>query len=132
MRVDPDRPTGPVHLAEPSERAERDRMVTAEHKRDECVSRRLGNELGDVPTRLLDLRQEAGVLVDDGSRLGHSRAHVSAIDVLVAELGNARGKAGVPNRRRTHVNAAAPGAEVERGADNGNFALRLHVHGGQG
>ena len=123
MGVDPDRPAGAVHLAEPAERPQRHRMVSAEHDRNEAVPRRVADELGDVPARLLDLREEAGLLVHDRRRLRDRSADVAPVDVLVAELDDPRGEAGVPNRGRTHVNTATPGAQIEGRADDGDFAL---------
>ena len=59
-------------------------------------------------------------LVADRRRLGDGGLDVAEVDALAAELLDPRLEARVPDRRRTHVHAAAPGPEVEGGADDGD------------
>ena len=73
------------------------------------------------------------MLVTGVRRLCDRSLDVAQVHVLVAELPETRCQPRVANRRRTHVNTAAPGAEVERGADDGDFAAGwLKRHGEQG
>jgi hypothetical protein len=112
-----------VRLAQTRERAERDRVVAAEHDRHEACARVVRDESSDSLTRRLDLRKEAGLLVAYCGGFRHGSLDVPAIDDLVAELSDPGGEACIANRRRTHVNAAAAGAEVERRTDNGHLSL---------
>ncbi len=108
-------------------------MVTTEDNRKESVARRTPYELGDPLGRFLDLREKAGVLVTGVRGLCDRRLDVAQVHVLVAEVPETRCQPRVANRRRTHVNATTPGAEVERGTYDGDFAAGwLKRHGEQG
>jgi hypothetical protein len=71
------------------------------------------------------------VLVADVRRLRDSRLDVPEVDRLEAELLDSRIEAGVADRRRAHVDAAAPRTEVESRADDRDPAWRsrLQRHG---
>ena len=55
--------------------------------------------------------------IADLRRLRHARLDVAPVDAGPAEPGDPLLQAGVADRRRAHVDAAAPGAEIEPGAD---------------
>ena len=108
-------------------------MVSTENNGKELVARSARHETGDSLRGILDLRQEAGALVSGSRRLCNSRLDVAEIDVFVTQVGYSRGEPGIANRRRTHVNTAAPRAKVESGSDHGNLVTkRLRRHGRQG
>jgi hypothetical protein len=92
-------------------------------RRGEACARVVRDESSDSFTRRLDLRKETSLLVAYGGGFGHGSLDVPAIDDLMAELSDPGGEAGVANRRRTHVNTAAAGAEVERRTDDGHLSL---------
>ena len=130
--VDPDHASRPVHAVQPAERPERDRVVAAEDDRNRPVAGGIRHELGDVSARLLDLRQEAGVLVAGVDGLRHRRADVAAVGVGIAEALDPGVEPGVADRGRAHVDTAAPGPEVEGGPDDRDLPAWLHRHGRQG
>jgi hypothetical protein len=74
---------------------------------------------------LEDLVEEAGPL--GAARLGlrEGRLHVAAVLDVDPCAGEALTEAGVANRRRAHVDAPPPGAEVESRSDDRN-SLRRH------
>ncbi len=76
--------------------------------------------------RGLDLRQVARRRVRLLGRLEHGGLDVAPVEHLVAEALEAVVQAGVADRRRAHVDAAAARAEVERGADDRDLLARLH------
>ena len=79
-------------------------MVSSQDDREEVLPDCALDQPRDSLAGVLDLREEARLLVADCGRLGHRRLDVAQIDVLVAEIGDPSGQARVPNRRRTHVN----------------------------
>ena len=122
-----------VGAMKPAQRAERHGMVPAQDDRQRSRPCRLGDKLGDMPAGLLDLGQEAGVLVPGVDRLGHSRADVAAVVQVVAQLADPSVEARVADGGRPHIDAAAAGSQVERRADDRDLALRwLHRHRKQG
>jgi CheY-like chemotaxis protein len=118
VRVEPQHPAGPTGASQPAERAERDGVVAAEHQRQVPVLHSSGDEAGDALARGLDLAEIAHTLVAHGDRLGHGRLDVAEIDVAQAELCDPVVEACIPNGRRAHVHPAAPGPEIETGADD--------------
>ena len=62
-------PPGPVRTRETAERAERNRVVAAEHERKPARRARLGDDVGDPRAGLQDLLQVAHALVADRGRL---------------------------------------------------------------
>src|SRR5439155_27380881 len=86
VRIDPDHTSRTVDVMQARERPQGNRVVTAEHDREEPVTRSVRDEPRDPLGRLLDLRKEAGLLVPGLGRLGHRRFDVSEIDELVTEL----------------------------------------------
>ncbi len=113
-------------LRHPAERAHRDRVVAAEHERHASLLGRVLDERGDVLARLLDLREVARGRVALVGCLGDRRDDVAPVGDVAAELADAGRQVGVADRRRAHVDAAAPGAEVEPDADDRD-GLRAHV-----
>ena len=107
MRVDPDDAARPVHIRHPDERAERDRMVTAEHDGRLARARRIGDECRDAIAQRKDLRQKARVLVAHRSRLCNRRLDVAVIVCVNPQLRlEMLGELRVANRRRAHVHPA--------------------------
>ena len=73
------------------------------------------------------------MLVPGSGRLGNRRRDVSKVDTPMADGFQPSIQARVPDRGGAHVDAAAPGAEIEGCADHGDgMALRLHGRGQQG
>ena len=91
---------------------------------------RLADEPRDALADLHDRREVAGRGIADVGRLGHRRADVAPVGDLAAELADARLELRVADRRRPHVDAAAPGPEIEPGADDrdGLALVRLLAH----
>ena len=133
VRVDPDRAARPVHSCRPDSvprLTEWSPPSTTGTNPSRAAAR---NELGDPVGRVLDLREKAGVLVTGVGCLCDRGLDVAQVHVVVAELPETRCQPRVANRRRTHVNAATTGAEVERGTDHCDFATWwLKRHGEQG
>src|SRR5205085_3903142 len=105
---------------------QRNRMVAAQDKRKAFLVGGAADQLRDVPARLEDLVQEARPLVTNVRRLGDMRAHVAPVVRVASERANALGEPRVADRRRPHVDAAAPGAEVECGSND-----RYGLHSGK-
>jgi hypothetical protein len=103
-------------------------VVSPEHERQIAVSRGAFDERCDPRPRLLDLRQEAGTFVLDLGRFRNGRFDVAEIDGLVADLSQTRLEPRVADRGRAHVHTATTRAEIERGADHGDFVNRW-LHG---
>ena len=79
MRVDPDDAAGTTHGRHADERAERDRVVAAEHERRLSFAPRLGDQSCHPVTELEDLRQVPCLVVTLHRRLGDRRLDVSKI-----------------------------------------------------
>ena len=74
-----------VDGGEPAERAERDRVIAAEHERGRAGARLLDDLRGDPGAGLLDLGQEPRTLVMQRRRLGHGSLDVPVVAHGVAE-----------------------------------------------
>ncbi len=122
----------PARLRHPSERAHRDRMVAAEHERHEPLVGRVADEARDPLAGLHDRRQVPGRRVADVGRLRHRRADVAPVRHLVADVADARLELRVADRRRPHVDAAAPGPKVEPGPDDRHAAMCFSRAHGEG
>ncbi len=131
VRVDPDHPAGPPRERHPDERAERDGVVAAEDERHRSPPRRRLDELRDAVAQVEDLREIARALVPHLGRLRDRRDDVPLVEDAHAELfRELLVETRVADGRRPHVDAATAGAEVERAADDGDFAGGvLHTHG---
>ena len=130
VRVDPEHAARAVEPREPPERAERHRVVAAEHERPVAVLERTDDELCDLLARLLDLRQEPRLLVAVGDGLGDGSPDVALVHRGHADLVEPRLEPRVADRRRPHVDAAAALAEIEWRTDDRNRALvGLSAHG---
>ena len=127
MGVDPEDAAGPAPRREAAERAERDRVVAAEHERQAALLDRAGDERGDLLAGGDDLGQEA-----HARRPPTVDASATAVWTLPQSeterpsAGQPRLEPRVADRRRPHVDTAPAGAEVERRADDGDG--RAHVH----
>ena len=88
-------------------------MVAAEHERDRVLCNRSPDERGYPRTGLENLRQIANALVHDRRRLGLSRLHVAVVVDRVTERAEPLFEAGVPNRRRPHVDPPAALAQIQ-------------------
>ena len=131
MSVDPDHAAGPTRERHPDERAERDGVVAAEDERHRPPPRRRLDQFRDSVAQVEYLREIARALVPHLGRLHDRRDDVPLVEDTHAELvRELLVEARVANGRRPHVDAATPGAEVERAADDGDLAGGLlHTHG---
>ena len=118
VRVDPEDTARPVSRREASERAERDGVVAAEHKRKLTVLAGAANDAGYALTRLHDRAEEASALIALVGCLGDRDRHVPEVDHLAPERREPLRKPGVADRRGAHVDASAPGTEVDRRTDD--------------
>jgi hypothetical protein len=130
--IQPDDPARPVHPVQAAERPQSDGVVAAEHERNRAAGGRLRDQLRDVAAGLLDLGEEARVLVPRVDRLRDGGADVPSVRVLVAKPRDPGVEPRIADGGRAHVDATAPGAEVERSTDDGHLAGWLQRHGGQG
>ena len=132
MGVDPDdaaRLAG--RCAQPRERAERDRVVAAQHERQRPLRDDVPDERRERGARLEDLGEEARALVADRERLGLGHDEVAPVDDAAAERRQPLLETGVADRGRSHVHAASTLSEVERRADDGHGpGRRGHGTGG--
>jgi hypothetical protein len=95
-------------------------VVAAEDEWQVAACLRSRDQVGDALAGRLDLVQEAGVLVAERDRLGHGRDDVPPVLADPPELGDPRVEARVADRRRSHVDAAAPLPQIERCPDDRN------------
>src|SRR5581483_11072968 len=93
----------------------------------------VGDEPGEPVAEIEDLIEVAGTRAAHRRRLDDGRDDVAGVgDPRSQLLGELLLEAGIADRRRPHVDAAAPGAEVERRADDGNLTGGLlHAHGAE-
>ena len=127
VRVDPENATWAVHRREPSERAQRDRVISAEHERHRPTSGHLGDASSDQFTRVVDLGEKARAFVPESGRLGDRGLDVPLVVHRVAEADESLLETRVPDRGGAHVDAASPLPEVERRADDRDLSLRAHA-----
>ena len=127
VRVDPENAPRAVHRREPSERAQRDRVIPAEHERHRAASSHLGDASSDQLTRVVDLGEEARAFVPESGRLGDRGLDVPLVVHRVAEADESLLETRVPDRRGPHVDAASSLPEVERRADDRDLSLRAHA-----
>src|SRR5258706_5854659 len=129
VRVDPDDAGALPGAIEPSDGADRDGVIAAEHEREVPGLRDVLDDLRELlrgADDLLDvvrLRPSADtidllVLVRGAPLVRILHAHVAAIAYAVADLGQLHREAGVADAGRSHVDAAAIPAEVHRHADD--------------
>ena len=128
MRVEPEHAPGATHTGKAAERSERDRVVASEDERQVPALDGTCHELSDPLAGLLDLRQEARVLIADRACLGNGGHDVAPVLAAPPELRDLRVEARVPNRRGPHVDAPPAGTEIERRADDRNRLRRLPTH----
>jgi hypothetical protein len=95
-------------------------VVAAEDQRQQTVRAHASYLLGDAGRRLQDLVQEAGTLRAAPVRLRQARLHVAAVVDFDSGALEALAQAGVADRRRPHVDATPPRAEVERCSEDGD------------
>jgi len=138
VRVDPEGSAGTARLRHPTECPHRDRVVAAEHERQELLADRLLDERRDPLARLLDRPEVAGVDAALVDRFRHGRADVAPVVDRTPERADADVELGVADRRGPHVDAAATLSEVERRTDHRDRRLPplgrsfLHVHAEKG
>ena len=124
VRVDPDHAARlPCRGGEAGERADRDRVVAAEHERPRAFAHGLLDQRRERRAGLEDLGEEARALVHERERLGHRRRDVAAVGDREPDLGQPLVEPRVADRRRAHVDAAPGLAEVERCADDRDGTL---------
>jgi hypothetical protein len=117
-----------VRPRHPDQRPKRDGVIASEHEWQIAVPRCAFDERSDLCPSLPELREEACALVFDLGCLGNGRLDVAEIDGVVADIVQTRLESRVADRGRSHVHAAPPRAEIERGADQGDFVNRW-LHG---
>ena len=134
VRVQPDDAAGPAERpGQAAQRADRDRVVAAQHQRHLAVRHRPGDPVGKLLAGAADRRPVAGGGIALVERLHHARADVAVIVDDVAQLGHPLAQLGVADRGRPHVHAAPARPEVERRADHANRprivrSLRARIH----
>jgi hypothetical protein len=126
VRIDPEHAPAAVNRGKAPERAECDRVVAAEDEGQRPGGRLLDHLRRYARTRLFDLGEEACSLVVHGRGLGHGRLDVAVVPNHMSETDESLLQPGVANRRRPHVDAAAPLTEVERCTDDGDLTSRGH------
>jgi len=102
-------------------------VVAAEHERQRALLERQLHEPGHTAARRLDLGQVTRSLVRLVGGLLHGRLDVAPVHTAVADPGQPVVQARVPNRRRTHVDAASAGAEIEGRADDRDLLASSHA-----
>ena len=128
MRVDPERSARAMCACHPSERAERDRVITPEHERQVTLPDSTVDMAGNALAHRTNLREESCAFVTRLCCFGSRGLDIAEIDRLVTDLLQPRIQTGIANGRRSHVNTAPPGAEVERRTDYGDLVTR-RLHG---
>ena len=119
---------GPWTDAMPAERAERDGVVAAEHEREVRPRRLRVATRAATPSQVSMISaEEARPCVARSSGLGSGGATLPRSRALEPELVDPLAEPCVADRRRAHVDTAAPCAEVERGADDRHMPLG-HAH----
>ena len=116
--VDVENAARPVHRGQRPQRAERDRVVAAEHEREGALLQRLVHEPGDLLADRLHLGQKARMLVTQTGRLDDRGRDVAPVVDLEPHLRQTPVESRVADRGGAHVDAAAAGTEVERRADH--------------
>jgi hypothetical protein len=114
-----------VRGSEPTERAEGDGVVAAEHEGQRIRLDRVAHEHRDLRAGREDLGQVARGLVRHGRRLRLGRLDVPEVPHPVAERDQPLLQIRVAKRGGPHVDTPATLAEVERSADDRN-GLRGH------
>ena len=123
VRVEPQHRSGAAPGGEPAERAQRDRVVTAEQDRDPAVIQCRAHQLGDPFARRPNRRQEARPWVVFGGRFRHRGSDVASVDAIHAQRGETLLQPRLADRRRTHVDAPPPGSQIERCANDRGFHI---------
>ena len=116
--IEPEHPARPMQRGEGADRPDRDRVVASEHERRQAVLGRRAHLPGDPLARLPDLGEEPGIRVAGIRRLADLRVDVAPVVAGNAQRGKPLPESRVPDRRRSHVDPAAPCAEIELGADD--------------
>ena len=119
-------PPTPRARREPAERPQRDGVVAAEHERQRVLLERERDEPGDAAARGLDLGQVARARSVSSVASEHGSLDVAPVEDVVADRGEPVVEPRVADGRRTHVDAAAARAEVERGADDRDLLACSH------
>src|SRR5947207_11605621 len=129
MGIEPKDAADTVCAGETAERADRDRVVAAEHERLKPFVDRPRDEVRDALAGLLDRREEAHALAAHLGRLRYRSLDVAPVIDVPTQAFDPRVEARVPDRGRPHVDPSPAGAEVEARADQGNGpCIRLHGH----
>ncbi len=132
--VDPDQAERtPVAAREAGRRGHRagaQAVVAAEHDRDAAVAQDLVRSIVECLAHARDLAEVALPRIARRRRFLGRRVDVAVVVDLVPERGQALADAGDPHRRRSHVDAAAAAAEVERDADDAEPAHVVTSAGG--
>ena len=112
----------------PRDRPHRHRVIAAEDHRQPSREPDPAHHLGERLEDPRDLLEVAGALVSRaGERLDHGGGEVALVDDLAPQAPDLLDEAGVAHRRRSHVDAPAAGAEVERDPDDGHRGADGHA-----
>src|SRR5215469_6146113 len=98
-----------------------DGMVTPQHKRHKVFVERLLDDVRQSLARFRDFIEIPGFFLAVRLFFGLAHLKIAYIFHLTAKLLESRLKTGHSQSRRTHVNAAAAGAQVHRHTDDSDF-----------
>ena len=98
-------------------------MIAAEHEGRLVTAHGILHERCQFGARGEDLGEVAGARILETERLGLGSADVASVDDRVPDRDESLREAGVPDRRRAHVDASPALPEVERGTDDRNGSL---------
>ena len=93
-------------------------MIAAKHERHRALLQRHERRLIQLLTHFRDVADVFLSLVAPLLRFGNGRRQIAFVDRRVAESGDSLAEAGDAEGGRSHVDAAAVGAEIERHADD--------------
>ena len=126
-------PPGAVHLRHAAERADRDRVVAAEHERHGAAAARLLDERGHALARAHDRLEVARPRIADLGRLRQAHVDVAPVDALAAEARDPLLQAGVPDRATGPCRRRAGrrrGRARRRSRPPGGLVRAAHRHAG--
>jgi hypothetical protein len=92
-------------------------VIAAQHEWQRTVVERLQRKVVQLLTDLGDVADVFLLRVRRPLRLRNRRGQVTLVDDRPAERCNLVANPRDPKRRRSHINASAPGAKVERNAN---------------
>ena len=103
-----------------------DRVVAAQHQRQAAVLEHRPDRVAQPLAGAADLAQVPEPRVAGVVGLGDLDVHVAGVVDLVPQVADVVVDVGQAEGRGAHVDATAPGPQVERHADHGHLALLEH------